>query len=177
MISGCAARSASWAASWLPEAIASSTLRTKVLIRERRALLIAVRRSVWRSRFFDCGVLAMPAPLPSGVMRSRADSASARFRQWRMRAANAGCARASPDSGSLALAARTIKGRSARLHDARYDPAALRAGARRILAPIDAEFMLEIAELAIRMPVIAKGRPAGGDRIRERRADLRHQRL
>src|SRR5690606_11042748 len=59
MISGCAARSFSCAAAGSPAAIASSTLRMKVRIRERRALFTAVRRRVWRARLRDDGVLAM----------------------------------------------------------------------------------------------------------------------
>ena len=64
MISGWAAFSASAAAAWSPVAIASSTLRTKVRIRERRALLISARRSACSARFFDDGELAMSSGVP-----------------------------------------------------------------------------------------------------------------
>src|SRR6056297_38574 len=57
--SGWAARSAVEAASLSPEAIASSTLRRQVRMRERRALLTAWRFSFWRARFLDWIVLAM----------------------------------------------------------------------------------------------------------------------
>ena len=57
--SGCANFSAAAAASWLPAASASSTLRKKVRIRERRALLMSARASDWRARFFDCVLLAI----------------------------------------------------------------------------------------------------------------------
>src|SRR6056297_573755 len=57
--SGWAARRASRAESLLPDAIASSTLRNCVRMRERRALLTARRRSFWRARFLDWGVFAM----------------------------------------------------------------------------------------------------------------------
>src|SRR5690554_212691 len=57
--SGWAACSAVFAAPASPEAMASSTRRRKVRMRERRALLISNRRSFWRARFWDWGVLAM----------------------------------------------------------------------------------------------------------------------
>jgi hypothetical protein len=59
MISGCAAFRAAAAASWLPEAKASSTLRKKVRIRERRALFTSWRASDWRARFLDWAVFAI----------------------------------------------------------------------------------------------------------------------
>ena len=59
MISGCASRSATLAASLSPEAIASSTLRTYDLTRLRRALLMRVRRSAWRAAFFADFVFAI----------------------------------------------------------------------------------------------------------------------
>src|SRR3712207_3923297 len=59
MISGCADRRAARAASASPEAIASSTLRRKVRMRERRALLTSVRRAILRAAFLAEGVLAM----------------------------------------------------------------------------------------------------------------------
>ncbi len=48
--SGCAAFSAAWALAPLPDAMASSTLRRKVRIRERRALFTALRATDWRAR-------------------------------------------------------------------------------------------------------------------------------
>ena len=48
MISGAAAFSADAAAVLSPEAIAYSTLRTEVRMRERRAMLISVRRAITR---------------------------------------------------------------------------------------------------------------------------------
>jgi len=53
MTSGCADRNASAAADWSPEAIASSTLRKNVRMRERRAVLIVFRRAFCLARFFD----------------------------------------------------------------------------------------------------------------------------
>jgi len=50
--SGWAARRAAAAASLSPEAMASSTLRRKVRIRERRVLFTVARASFWRARFF-----------------------------------------------------------------------------------------------------------------------------
>lgn len=50
--SGCAARNADRASAWSPLAIASSTLRRKVLIRLMRIRLTSVRRSICRILFF-----------------------------------------------------------------------------------------------------------------------------
>mgnify|MGYP007017151598 CR=1 FL=1 len=58
--SGCACLNAASAAPLSPDAIASSTLRRNVLMRERRALLTAVRRSILRTIFFAEDVFAMP---------------------------------------------------------------------------------------------------------------------
>src|SRR3954467_6380295 len=66
MISGSAARSAVRALAWSPVAIASSTLRTKVRIRERRERLIAVRLAILRVIFFADTVLAMGILVSSG---------------------------------------------------------------------------------------------------------------
>ena len=75
-ISGIAALNASSALFLSPDAIASSTLRTKVRTRERRALFTAVRRSILRTIFFADVVLAMPSlfslnsqPAPAGEGR------------------------------------------------------------------------------------------------------------
>ena len=43
------------------------------------------------------------------------------------------------------------------------------------LAVIDAEGVLKIAKLAIRLPVVAQGRPARLDRLGQHLADQRHQ--
>src|ERR671921_374281 len=61
IISGSAARRAAAASVWLPEAIASSTLRTKVRMRLRRERLIAVRFAILRVIFLADTVLAMGA--------------------------------------------------------------------------------------------------------------------
>ena len=57
--SGCMSRNAVWAASLFPAATASSTLRMKLCTRDLRALLRAVRFSVWRMRFWADAILAM----------------------------------------------------------------------------------------------------------------------
>src|SRR5262252_8317685 len=59
MITGSASRSAASAALRLPLAIASSTLRTKLRISERRPLLISVRRAILRAALRAEGVLGM----------------------------------------------------------------------------------------------------------------------
>src|SRR5256885_949576 len=64
--SGAAALSADSAASRLPEAIASSTLRTWPRTRLKRFLLIAVRRAATRVAFFADFVLAMEVSLSGG---------------------------------------------------------------------------------------------------------------
>jgi hypothetical protein len=56
---GCASRSADIAASLSPDAIASSTLRTKLRMRDRGILFIAVRRAIFRAAFLADGVLAI----------------------------------------------------------------------------------------------------------------------
>src|SRR5262245_58704437 len=59
MITGSASRSAARATLRLPLAIASSTLRTKLRISERRPLLISVRRVILRAAVRAEGVLGM----------------------------------------------------------------------------------------------------------------------
>src|ERR1700722_11279635 len=59
MIAGSASAIAVVARVRSPEAIASSTLRTAVRTRERRALLTAVRRTAWRAAFLADLVLAI----------------------------------------------------------------------------------------------------------------------
>jgi hypothetical protein len=59
MSAGSAAAIAAAAALRSPAEIASSTLRKVVRMRERRLLLIAVRRAIWRAAFLADFVLAM----------------------------------------------------------------------------------------------------------------------
>src|SRR5947209_4073975 len=59
MISGSAAFSAAAAAALSPEAIASSTLRTELRMRERRAVLMSVRRAITRVALRAEDVLAI----------------------------------------------------------------------------------------------------------------------
>src|SRR5690348_9908028 len=59
MMAGSASAMAACAAVRLPVAMASSTLRTALRRRERRALLITVRRAIWRAAFLADFVLAM----------------------------------------------------------------------------------------------------------------------
>src|SRR5262249_36340672 len=59
MITGSASLSAASAALRLPPAVASSTLRTKLRSCERRALLISVRRAIWRTALRAEEVLGM----------------------------------------------------------------------------------------------------------------------
>src|SRR5688572_27520155 len=63
MRTGWATAKAALAASLLPEAMASSTLRRVVFICEDRALLTAVRRTAWRAAFLADLVLAIPIDL------------------------------------------------------------------------------------------------------------------
>src|SRR5579871_6573141 len=59
--SGCASWNAARAALLSPLAIAASTFLTELRIRETRARLTALRRSVWRARFFADLMFAMAA--------------------------------------------------------------------------------------------------------------------
>src|SRR5262245_25340635 len=59
MITGSASRNAASAVPRSPLAIASSTLRTKLRISERRPLLISVRRAILRAALRAEGVLGM----------------------------------------------------------------------------------------------------------------------
>ena len=102
MISGWAAFSASAAAAWSPVAIASSTLRTKVRIRERRALLISARRSACSARFLDDGELAMSVGVP--VSRRESQAASLATASARVNRQSAG--RAAIFRGTAACASR-----------------------------------------------------------------------
>jgi hypothetical protein len=65
---------ASVASVWLPEAIASSTLRTNVRMRLRRERLIAVRFAIWRVIFLADTVLAMGASSSLAIGRLSADA-------------------------------------------------------------------------------------------------------
>lgn len=58
-ISGCAVLRAAAAASLSPDAMASSTLRIWVLVRDRREVLIVVRRAIFRTIFFADLVFAI----------------------------------------------------------------------------------------------------------------------
>jgi len=59
MMAGSASAIAAIAAARSPLEIASSTLRIAVRTRERRALLTAVRRAIWRAAFLADFVLAI----------------------------------------------------------------------------------------------------------------------
>src|SRR5690606_22692531 len=76
--SGCASAKAACATSLLPDASASSTLRRKVRTRERRFLLTAVRRAIFRVAFLAEDVLAM-------VPLSRTDVCTRKRRTERIR--------------------------------------------------------------------------------------------
>src|SRR5262249_50311444 len=78
-------------------------------------------------------------------------------------------ASASPN-GSL-LAHRAEERRAPVLHHALHCPFAARGGAWFALAVIDAEMMLKISELAVRLAVVAQRRAAGLDRRVEHRLD------
>src|SRR5579859_8278911 len=76
-----------------------------------------------------------------------------------------------------ALALGAEKGRAAGLHDAAH---ALGAGAPRAglaFAPIDRPAVLEIAEFAVRLHIVAQRRAAGRDRLLEHLADRRGEAL
>src|SRR6185295_7410189 len=70
MISGSAAFRAASAAALSPEAIASSTLRTELRMRERRAVLMSVRRAITRAALRAEEVLAIVCPC-CGPRRAR----------------------------------------------------------------------------------------------------------
>src|SRR5262249_52388882 len=71
----------------------------------------------------------------------------------------------------LALAHRTEKRRSAGLHHAPDGAFAARRGAAFAGAVVDAEIVLEVAELAVGAAMIAQRGAAGGDRVREHGLD------
>ncbi len=76
-ISGCAARRASAAAVLSPLASAVSTFLTKVLMRDLRAWLRAVRVTVWRMRLRADAVLAMRSSITvGGQTRTRRQTGS-----------------------------------------------------------------------------------------------------
>ena len=66
MISGWASRRAAFAAAWSPLSIADSTFRKNVRMRDRRILLTAVLRAIFRTRFLAAGEFAMCAVHISG---------------------------------------------------------------------------------------------------------------
>src|SRR5262245_24562945 len=71
----------------------------------------------------------------------------------------------------LALADRTKKRRSAGLHHAPDGTGAARRGAAFAGAVVDAEIVLEVAELAVGAAMVAQRGAAGGDRVREHGLD------
>src|SRR5580698_1727360 len=77
---------------------------------------------------------------------------------------------------SLPLAHRAIEARPSALHDA-LDRAAVLALAELVLAIVDGETVLEIAELAGDLLVIAQGRAAGLHRLAQHCLDLAHERF
>src|SRR5215217_2913231 len=84
--SGSAARRAAAASVWLPEAIASSTLRRKVRMRLRRERLIAVRFAILRVIFLADTVLAMAVILvfSQPTRKDRAEASEAdRLTAWK----------------------------------------------------------------------------------------------
>src|SRR5690242_1072134 len=76
---------------------------------------------------------------------------------------------------SSALPFHAIEGRAVALHDAADAAAAVAARARLAFAPINRPLMLKISQLARGLHVIAKRRPAGGDRPLQHLADRQHQ--
>src|SRR5262245_6720113 len=94
MITGSASRNAASAVLRSPLAIASSTLRTKLRISERRPLLISVRRAILRAALRAEGVLGM-AEL---VLRAAGWPTRRRAARYRKKRA---AARASPPTRRL----------------------------------------------------------------------------
>src|SRR5664280_2747792 len=80
-----------------------------------------------------------------------------------------------PIARTSLLARRTIERRPPALHDARNRAAAAAAWAGGAFAVVDGERMLEIAELAVGLAVVAQGRAARLDRFRQHLADRRRQ--
>src|SRR5215218_4197630 len=73
---------------------------------------------------------------------------------------------------SAPLAARAVEGRAARLHEPPYRAAAALGRAALAFAVVDAEAVLEIAERAVGLGVVAQRRAAGLDGLAQHRADL-----
>ena len=71
----------------------------------------------------------------------------------------------------LALALGAVEGRAAGLDDAAHPLGAIARGARVAFATIDGPAVLEIAELAIGLDIIAQRGAAGLDRLGQDRAD------
>src|SRR5215204_5426727 len=76
---------------------------------------------------------------------------------------------------SAPLTARAVEGRAARLDEPPHGRAAALRRAALALAVVDAERMLEIAERAVRLRVVAQRRAAGLDGLAQHRADLLRQ--
>ena len=75
----------------------------------------------------------------------------------------------SPPQDQLTLAFRAVERRATGLGDPGDDPAATVPRARQSFAIVDLEDVLEIAQVAVGLPVIAQSRSAGFDRFLERR--------
>src|SRR5215467_2331873 len=75
------------------------------------------------------------------------------------------------------LAGRAVERRASALHESPHGAGASRRHAALAFAVIDAEVMLEVAELTIGLTVVAQRRAAGLDRILKHRADRADQLL
>src|SRR4051794_38503045 len=73
---------------------------------------------------------------------------------------------------SAPLAARAVEARAPGLHEPPHRPAAALRGARLAVAVVDPETVLEIAERAVGLGVVAQRRAAGLDGLGENGADL-----
>src|SRR5215217_5837228 len=76
---------------------------------------------------------------------------------------------------SAPLAARAVEGRAARLDEPPHGRAAALGRAALALAVVDPEAVLEIAERAVRLRVVAQRRATGLDRLAQDGADLLRQ--
>src|ERR1700690_921429 len=83
--------------------------------------------------------------------------------------------RRAPLETPLLLADGAVEGRTAGLGDPADHPAAARSGAGRAFAVVDRERVLEIAEGAIRLAVIAQSRAPRLDRLLKDRVDRLRQ--
>ena len=75
----------------------------------------------------------------------------------------------------LSLARGTIETGPSGLHDAPDVPRAIRRSARRVFPVIHRETMLEIAQFAVRRPVVAQGRSSRLNRLAQNIADMRNK--